>query len=81
MAIIPIVPGLHHQLYPNEFVNFSLAWDGLEVTFVELGRTAMELFMIFNSNIEILKIGAKNNMIIMLPMRIDGNYPYFQKIW
>ena len=68
MAIRPIVPGLHHQLYPSEFINSSLEWDGLQVTLMELGRTKMAIFMIFYSKMAILKNGAKMDMIIMLPM-------------
>ena len=64
----PIVLGLHHQLYPNEFVNHSLAWDGLEVTLMELGRTTMAIFMIFYSKMAILKNGVNANMTRMLPM-------------
>ena len=68
LDIRPIVMGLHHQLYLNEFVNSSLAWDGLEVTLMELGRTTMAIFMRFYPKMVILKNGAKTNMIIMLPM-------------
>ena len=66
LAIRPIVPGLHHQLYPNEFVNSSLAWDDLDVTFMKLGRTTMSIFMIFYSKMSMLKGGAKTNIIIIL---------------
>ena len=47
LAIIPIVPGLNRQLYPNELVNSSLTWDGLEVTLMEIGRTKIAIFMMF----------------------------------
>ena len=68
MAIRLIVPGLYHQLYPNEFVNFSLSYDGLQVALVDLGRITMEVFMRFYSKMAILKKGDKKNMIIMLSM-------------
>ena len=68
LAIRPIVPGLNHQLYPNNFVNYSLVWDGLEVTLMELGRTMMTIFMRFYSKMAILKNGTKRNMIRMLTM-------------
>ena len=68
MDIILIVPGQHQQLYLNDFVNYSLAWDGLEVTFMELGRTTMETFMILYSKMVILNNGAKKNMMRMLSM-------------
>ena len=66
--IRPIVLGLHHQLYSNEFVNSSLAWDGLQVTFMELGRTTMAIFMIFYLKMAILNNFAKTNIIRILPM-------------
>ena len=68
LATRPIVPGLHLQLFPNEFVNYSLAWDGLEVIFIELFRTTMEVFMIFYLKMVILNNGSKTNTIRMLPM-------------
>ena len=68
LAIILIVTGLHHQLYLNKFVNSSLAWDNLQATLMELGRTAMVIYKIFYLKMLILKNGAKTNMIRMLPM-------------
>ena len=68
-----IFPGLHYQLYTNDFVNYSLTWDGLQVTLMELGRTTMAIFMIFHSNMEILKNSTNMNMIRMLPMHA---YPW-----
>ena len=68
LAIRPIFPGIHHQLYPNKFVNSSLEWDGLQVTLTELGRTTMTIFMRFYSKMEILNNGAKTNMTRILPM-------------
>ena len=67
-AIRPIVPGIHHQLYTNELVNSSLAWDSFQVTLVELVRTKMAIFMRFYSKMVILKNGAKTNMIKMVPI-------------
>ena len=66
LSIIPIVMGLHHQLYPNDFVNYSLALDGLQVTLMELGRTAVETFTRFYSKMAILNNGTNMNMIIIL---------------
>ena len=63
LAIRPIVPVIHHQLYLNEFVHFSLAWDDFQVTLMELGRTTMVIFMRFYLKMAILKNGAKTNMI------------------
>ena len=68
LAIIPIFPGLHHQLYPNDFVNSSLSWDGLQVTLMQLGRTTMVIFMRFYLKMAIINNGAKMNMIRILPM-------------
>ena len=68
LSISPIFPGLHHQFYPNKFVNSSLAWDCLQVTLKELGRMMMAIFMKFYSKMVILKNGAKTNIIIMLTM-------------
>ena len=68
LAIILIVLGLHHQLYPNEFINYSLVWDGLQLTLMELVRTTMVIFTRFYSKMAILKNGAKKNMIIILPI-------------
>ena len=73
LTIIPIVSGLHHQIYPKEFVHSSMAWDGLQATIRELGKTTMEIYMRLYSNMAILKNGAKMNLIIMLPMR---EYPF-----
>ena len=44
-----------------------MVWDGLQLTLMELVRTTKETFMIFYSNIVILKNGAKINMIRILP--------------
>ena len=63
-----MVPGLYHQLHPNDLVNYSLACDGLQVELVDLGSTTMAVFMIFYSKMVILKKGDKTNMIIMLSM-------------
>ena len=63
LSIRPIVPGLYHQLYLNKCVNSSLAWDGLQVTLMELGRAIMAIFMIFYLKMSILKNGANTNMI------------------
>ena len=63
-----MVPGLYHQLHPNDFVNYSLACDGLQVVLVDLGRTAMAVFMRFYSKMAILKKGDKTNMTIMMSM-------------
>ena len=63
-----IVPGIYHQLYPNEFVNYSLEYDVLQVALVDLGRTTMALFMRFYLNTEILKNGDKTNMIRIMSM-------------
>ena len=68
LEIMPIVLGLHHQLYPNECVNSYLVWYGFQVILMELGKTAMAIFMIFYLNMVILKNGAKTNMIRMIPM-------------
>ena len=57
---------MHNQLYPNEFINSSLAWYGLEVTLMKLGRTRMEIFMRFYSKMAILNNGTNTNMIIIL---------------
>ena len=65
-----MILGLHHQLYPNELINGSLAWDGFQVTFMELSRMNMALFMGFYSNMAILKFGAKANMIIIISMHV-----------
>ena len=68
LAIRPIFPGIHHQLYPNELVNSSLSWDGLQVTYMELGRTTMAIFMRFYLKMVIINNVAKTNMIRILPM-------------
>ena len=68
LTIRPIFTGLHHQLYPNEFVNYSLEWDVLKVTLMELGRTTMAVSIRFYSNMAILKNGAKTNIIRILLM-------------
>ena len=73
LEIRSIVLGLHHQIYPNGFVNSSLLWDGLQLTLMELGRMTMGIFMIFYSEMLILKNGANTNMIRMLPMHA---YPF-----
>ena len=49
LAIRLIVPVLYHQLYPNEFVNYSLEYDGLQLVLVDLGRMTMVVFMRFYS--------------------------------
>ena len=70
LAIRPIVPGLHHKLYMNDFVNYSLAWYGLQVRLMLLSRKKMEIFIKFYSKMAILKDGAKTKMIIMLLMNV-----------
>ena len=69
LASRPIVLGLRHRLYPHEFINSSLAWDSLQVTLTELGKTVMAIFMRIYSKTAILKNGDNKNMIIILPMR------------
>ena len=66
LAIRPIVKDLQHQLYLNEFGNSSLVWDGLQVTLMELVRKTMAIFMVFYSDMVILKNGANTNMIRIL---------------
>ena len=68
LAIRLIVTYLHHQLYLNEFGNSYMVWNGLQVTLMELFRTKMAIFMIFYSNMVILKNGANTNMIRIMPM-------------
>ena len=68
LAIRPIVTDLHPQLYLNEFGNFYMVCNGLQVTLMELFRKTMEIFMMFYSKIVILKNGANTNIIRMLPI-------------
>ena len=69
-SLKPIVLGLHHQLYLNNFVNSSMSWDYLQVTLMELDRTSMSIFMRFYSKMAVMKNGAKRNMIIIIPMHV-----------
>ena len=68
LAMRTIVLGLHYQLYRNEFVNYSLEWDSLEVTSMELDRKTIAIFMRLYLKMAILKNSAKTNMMRMLPM-------------
>ena len=68
LAIRPIVTDLHYQLYLNEFGNSYMVWNGLQVTFIELVRKTIAIFILFYSNMLILKNGAKTNMIRLLPI-------------